>query len=170
MYPKPGENLGTFKDTEFFSGVGLKTGSGSWGDKIDVKKKSASGNFLFEYEMPKEEIEKFKLQAANVKWLSDNFKTTFEKRGTVKNYMTKNNVPLLRFTVAKYFSPSSYISWKEGEYFEFRGNGLWFKFDPKKGNTSIDSGSWSYKPEMKDSFTMVPDSSKRSELIEKKYF
>lgn len=171
MYPKSGENLGAFIDTQFSSGLGVKIASGFWGDKIDVKKKSASGNFLYEYEMPKEDIEKFKLQAANVKWLSDNFKTTFEKRGTVKdNYITKKNVPLLRFTVTKYFTPSSYLSFKEGEYFEFRGNGLWFKFNPKEGNNSIDSGTWKYDPAMKDSFTMIPDSSKRSLPIEKKYF
>jgi hypothetical protein len=171
MYPKSGENLGAFIDYDFFNGIGLKVSSGSWGNKIDVKKKSASGNFLYEYEMPKEEIEKFKLQATHVKWLSDNFKTTFEKKGTVKdNLKSTKNVPILKFTVTKYFSPATYISFKEGQFFEFGGNGLWFKYDPKEGNTSIDSGSWKYDLGMKDSFTMIPDSSKRPELIEKKYF
>jgi hypothetical protein len=155
-YPKDGK-LGEYKDTNYYSEFVMTKSSGVWGNKIDVEKKSASGNFLEKSAIKEEDREKFKLQAINVAWLYTNFKTSFEKFGSVKRESNLTDGPWLRFKINESFvaGESTRKTFYKGQRIDFFGSGRWYLYEGKEGGKSILYGTWQYAPNVKDAITMT---------------
>ena len=153
-YPKDGK-LGEYKKQNYYSDFVIVSERGIWGNKIDVEKKSASGNFLEKSVVEEKDQEKFKLQAINVAWLNTNFKISFEKFGSTELQSTLSNGPWLNFKIKEDFvaGDSTRKTFYKGQKIEFFGSGLWKLYS--EGNKSILNGTWQYDPKVKDSITMT---------------